>query len=225
MKPQLLRLGEGAHPVVVVDGMTGRADAVVGIAAAMAPLPRVAGSHYPGLRRVIDERDADGFAYVRQLLEDAAQFIAGAFDIDRFDLVEASFSMVTTAPDRLSPAQRAPHFDSTDAKHIAAIHYLRGTDASGTAFFRHRATGIERIDAGNVDSYVIAARGEAVVRHGYAQGSDDHYKEIGRVEGVPDRLVLYRGGLLHSGVIPPGLPLDDDPRTGRLTANYFLQGA
>ncbi|VXC92365.1 DUF6445 family protein [Sphingomonas sp. AX6] len=225
MKPQLLRLGEGAHPVVVVDDMTGRAEAVVDLAAALAPFPHAARSYYPGLRRVIDERDTDAFGYVRKLLEDAAPFIAGAFDIDRFDLVEASFSMVTAAGHALAPAQRAPHFDSTDPNHIAAIHYLRGTEASGTAFFRHRATGIERVEAGNVDRYVATARGEATTRHGYAQGSDDHYEEIGRVEGVRDRIVLYRGGLLHSGVIPPDLPLSGDPRTGRLTANYFLQGA
>lgn len=225
MQPQLLRLGDGAHPVVIVDGMTARADAVVDLAAAMAPLPRAQGSYYPGLRRVIDERDTEAFAYVRSLLNDAAQFIAGAFDIDRFDLVEASFSVVTTEPHALSPVQRAPHFDSTDPNHIAAIHYLRGTDASGTAFFRHRATGIERIDAANVERYVGAARGEAASRHGYARGSDDHYEEIGRIDGIVDRLVLYRGGLLHSGVIPPDLPMSADPRTGRLTANYFLQGA
>lgn len=225
MQPQLLRLGEGAHPVVIVDGMTGRADAVVDLAAAMAPLPRAERSYYPGLRRVIDERDGDAFAYVRSLLEDAAQFIAGAFDIERFDLVEASFSMVTTASHALSPVQRAPHFDSTDPRHIAAIHYLSGTQSSGTAYFRHRASGIERVEASNVDRYVAAARGEAGMRTGYATGSDDHYEEIGRADGIPDRLVLYRGGLLHSGLIPDGLPLSDDPRTGRLTANYFLQGA
>lgn len=225
MQPQLLRLGNGAHPVVVIDGMTGRAGAVVDLAAAMAPLPRAQGSYYPGLRRVIDERDGDAFGYVRSLLTDAAQFIAGAFDINRFDLVEASFSVVTTDPGALSPVQRAPHFDSTDPRHIAAIHYLRGTDTGGTAFFRHRATGIERVDAANVDRYVGAARSEAGSRHGYARGSDNHYEQIGHVEGIVDRLVLYRGGLLHSGIIPPDLPMSADPRSGRLTANYFLQGA
>ena len=48
---------------------------------------------------------------------------------------------------------------------------------------------------------------------------------IGEVEARPDRLVLYRGRLLHSGVIPAPQALSDDPKTGRLTINMFLRGA
>ena len=44
------------------------------------------------------------------------------------------------------------------------------------------------------------------------------------VEGVPDRLVIYRGNLLHSGIIPTDMPMSDHPRTGRLTANLFVKG-
>ena len=46
----------------------------------------------------------------------------------------------------------------------------------------------------------------------------------GIVEGVADRLVIYRGSLLHSGIIAPGTPLSADPRHGRLTANLFVLG-
>ena len=44
----------------------------------------------------------------------------------------------------------------------------------------------------------------------------------GAVEARPDRLVLYRGRLLHSGVIPEGASLSSDPAEGRLTINMFL---
>jgi hypothetical protein len=44
------------------------------------------------------------------------------------------------------------------------------------------------------------------------------------VEAVPDRMLIYHGSLLHSGVIPPGMLLTEDPREGRLTANLFLLG-
>ena len=36
--------------------------------------------------------------------------------------------------------------------------------------------------------------------------------------------VLYRGALLHSGIIPPDAVLSSDPRKGRLTANLFGRG-
>ena len=55
-------------------------------------------------------------------------------------------------------------------------------------------------------------------------GSNEYFEQIGMVEAVPDRMLIYHGSLLHSGVIPPGMPLTEDPREGRLTANLFLYG-
>ena len=43
-------------------------------------------------------------------------------------------------------------------------------------------------------------------------------------EALPDRMIIYQGSLLHSGIIPPGMPLSADPREGRLTANIFVRG-
>ena len=40
---------------------------------------------------------------------------------------------------------------------------------------------------------------------------------------MPDRLVIYRGALLHSGIIPNGMKFSADPRQGRLTANLFIR--
>ena len=39
---------------------------------------------------------------------------------------------------------------------------------------------------------------------GYIHGSDEFFEQIGAVEAVPDRLIIYQGSLLHSGIIPPG---------------------
>jgi len=59
---------------------------------------------------------------------------------------------------------------------------------------------------------------------GYFHGSDELYEQIGAVEAVPDRMIIFQGSLLHSGIIPPDMPLTDDPRQGRLTANIFVRG-
>ena len=221
MTPELHRIGEGQSPVVVIDRFTGTVDDIVSMAAAMAPFPSAAGSYYPGLRQSIGPK-VPAFAYVERMLEAAAPFIGGAFDVDGFDLIEASFSMVTTPPASLSPPQRAPHFDSTAPNHIAVLHYLCETE--GTAFYRQRATGIEIVDQANVETFVDAARRTAALASGYILGSDPHYEQIGQVRGLRDRLVIYRGSTLHSGIIPPGTTLSADPRTGRLTANIFVRG-
>lgn len=226
MRPRLLKVGSAQQPVVVVDEAVGDVSAVVELAAAMAPFPRIAGNYYPGLRRVIDPSDGAAFDYVERLLERSAQFVAGAFDVDRFALLEASFSMVTEEPAALHPAQRAPHFDSTDPNYVAVLHYLNVPGESGTAFFRQRSTGIDQVTEANVARFVATAQAEArqqPAAAGYIQGSDDHFELIEQVEAAPDRLLIYRGSMLHSGIIPPDMNRSADPRLGRLTTNIFIR--
>ena len=228
MKPELRRFGTSQSPVVVIDEFSGDWEGAARLADALAPFPPVAQhSYYPGVRRVIGRADVEADAYVERTCREAAQFIAGAFEVDGFDLVEASFSIVSAQPTDLQPAQRAPHFDSTDQLYFALLHYLRVPEATGTAFYRQRATGIERVTDENVDAFVATARQAAAVLPedaGYIVGSDDAYEQIGAIEAVPDRLLIYQGSLLHSGIIPNGMTLSADPRQGRLTANLFVRG-
>lgn len=192
---------------------------IVAIADAMAPFPP-APNNYPGHRRIIAEGDVAAFAYVRALLEAASPYLAGAFDLDHFALVEASFSLVTTPADRLTPVQCAPHFDGPDADLLAVLHYLSPTE--GTAFFRHRDSGIERVSADWLDAYVAAMQ-RKTPHPGYVFGSTATHEEIGRVEGLVGRLVAYPVNLLHSGLIPPGFAGSVRPSEGRLTCNMFLR--
>jgi len=222
MKPALRRFGRGQHPVVVLDEFTGNPDAIVEIAAALAPFPQNQDSFFPGRRRYITREDVAAFAYATAVLQTVGPFIGGAFNYDSYDWVEASFSMVATPPDKLAPAQRAPHFDSADPADLAVLHYLRDTE--GTAFYRHRETGIEQVDAANSDLFIAHARPAALNAQGYIHDSDGDYERIGHVEGIADRLIIYRGSLLHSGIIPPGSVLSADPRKGRLTTNLFVYG-
>jgi len=222
MTPALRRVGQGRHPVLVVDNVTGDVGRVVEIAAALAPFPQNQDSFYPGARRYILKEDEAAFAYAVRLLRAVGPFIVGAFGFDSFDWTEASFSMVTRPPDQLTPPQRVPHFDSSDPADLAVLHYL--SDTEGTAFYRHRPTGIEQVDDDNRASFIRHSRPAALAASGYIHGSDRDYERIGHVEGMADRVVVYRGSLLHSGIIPPGASLSEDPRRGRLTANLFVYG-
>jgi len=227
VKPELRRFGNSESPVVVVDDFSGDAERIARIAEALGSFPLVSGGYYPGVRRVITEADTYAWTYVRRACEGAAQFIAGAFDVDGFELIEGSFSMVTSEPSALRPPQRAPHFDSTDQKYYALLHYLRIPEGSGTAFYRQRSTGFERITEANVDRFVRMAETEAAQLRpdsGYINGSDAYFEQIGAIEAVPDRMIIYQGSLLHSGIIPPGMSFSADPKEGRLTANIFVRG-
>ncbi|MEG3181566.1 DUF6445 family protein [Sphingomonas sp. LT1P40] len=222
MKPALHRFGSSGSPVVVVDAVTGNLREIVDIAAALAPFP-VSQTYYPGLRRIFDEADNAAMAYADALLEAAAPYIGGAFDAESFDLVEASFSIVTTHPTALGGPQRVPHFDSTDPNYLALLHYLGDTPDTGTAFYRQQSTGIELVTEANLPAFVEAAKADSAAMTGYINASNARYAQTGRVEAVPDRLVIYRGAQLHSGIIPPNMTISEDPRRGRLTANLFVR--
>jgi hypothetical protein len=222
MRSELILVGAGRHPLVVVDDFGGNARAVE-IASAMAPFPPAA-NYYPGLRRIIRPQDEAAAAYVAATLERAARFIVSGFDLDFFELLEASFSIVTAPPETLSPAQRAPHFDSTDPDYLAVLHYLGGTERTGTAFYRQRSTGIEAVTEANRPDFLKAHRDEDTQPSGYFAGSNAVFEQTHAIEGVPGRLIVYRGCMLHSGVIPSDLDFEPDPQRGRLTANFFIQG-
>ncbi len=218
---ELHRLGREGQPLVVIDDFSGQLAALreAGAAAQYAP----AGAYYPGLRAAADPAYLD---LRRDLLVDVMH---RAFGLQRSLHCEAAaFSLVTRAPGDLSPDQRVPHHDHGGPGLIALMHYLCGPQSGGTAFYRHRRTGFESITPERMDAFAAALKDDAR-EYGpppprYCHGDSDAYEMLHEVEARPDRLILYRGQVLHSGVIPDPAALSDDPRQGRLTINMFFQG-
>lgn len=106
-------------------------------------------------------------------------------------------TMLTTPPSQLWDVQRIPHFDSVDEDFIALLHYV--TNCEGTAYYRHRQTGLEIMTTDTVDQYVAAAR-ECTARAtaDYIRESSDDFEQIGMVSGAARRMIAYPGKLLHS---------------------------
>lgn len=214
-------VGNSRTPVLTIDRIGPDPLEIIRLAEAVVPFPP-ATNNYPGLRRILGPGDKAARDYVTGLLDDAASFIGGAFDVDSFDLVEASFSMVTIPPEWLAPVQRLPHFDSVDDDLLALLHYV--TPCEGTAFYRHVASGLELVTPNTVDGFIaLARRDAAAVGARYIAHGDHAFEQIGHIDGLPGRLVAYPGRLLHSGLIPDGFSFCDRPASGRLTTNIFLR--
>lgn len=217
---QILTFGTEQEPVVVIDGFSSDPQRLRAAAAGLSFERR--GPHYPGIRASADPsylREQAGF--LRHVLTEVFGVSNGA------GLVECNFSLVTTEPQELTVIQRLPHFDSTDRGRFALLHYLDDGNSGGTAFFRHRATGFETITADRLDAYNSALKEEAgrlgLPPARYIRGDTSQFEQIGQIEAQTNRLAIYRGCTLHSGIIPDGFAFDPDPRTGRLTVNTFLQ--
>ena len=207
---------------MVIDGFSG----VVGtlLEAAYAAQYQHAGASYPGIRSWADPSYLDRRrGLMMQIMQQVFGFSKGV----RLDA--STFSLVTTDQGELSPLQRIPHYDHAGGEVIAVMHYLLGPETGGTAFYRHRRTGFETITPAREAVYNAALaqdeREFGMPPARFCYGNTDWFEMIDEVEPVPDRLVLYRGRQLHSGVIPDPAALSPDPRKGRLTINMFLIGA
>lgn len=228
MIPARLHVGHSQTVALTIDGFAMPAmdapaslDAIRAIAAQLAPYPPQQRT-YPGLRRVITGADQAACRYLAHLLQATAPLIGAAYDWPGFAVTEASFSLMTAAPDALAPQQRTPHFDTPDPDVVAMLHYLAPT--AGTGFYRHRATGIEVVTPGNVAHYTATARAELAARPaGYITHSDAHYELITPIEGRANRIVFYPSALLHSALMTDDTARDADPMTGRLTTVVFLR--
>jgi len=223
-------VGHEKNRVIVVDDFMDHPEALVRQAEAMAPFPDETVTYYPGVRRRISQDDPETARYMLGALKALAPMIQQVFGIRGFVPAEASFSMVTTPPQQLNIDQRVPHYDAADPSYFAVLHYL-SPDAEtkgGTSFYRHRKTGFERISPDRVERYYLTRRAEmmyAEPKPEYFRESDDHFERIARFEARFNRLLIYRGSLLHSGDIPDNFNFSSDPGEGRLTCNIFFQEA
>jgi len=220
-RPRITACGIGREgtPLVTIDGFSPDPDALR--SAALEARFETAGHHYPGIRAALP---ADYLRDQLPLITRAVREIFGRYG--KVEVIDASFSMVTTRPEALSVQQRVPHCDAFTADRIALIHYLSPGDCDGTAFFRHRATGFETIDEGRRPAYFEELDKE--LRDGEAPAaayiSDDsaQFERIWLAEGSYNRALLYPSFLLHSGAITSDTALSPDPATGRLTVTAFL---
>ena len=214
-------MGREGQPLVIIDGFCGQPERLLemGYRADYQP----GGASYPGIRAWCEPNYLD----LRRPL--MAQVMQRVFGIRRGITCEAStFSIVTTPPEGLAPLQRIPHYDHASGELIAVMHYLQGPETGGTAFYRHRRTGFETIPEEREDAYNAALaqdeREYGMPDAAYWHGDGNRFELVEEVEARPDRMILYRGRTLHSGVIPNPHNLSADPRQGRITVNMFLRG-
>lgn len=216
---QIKQFGNEKEPIVIIDHFSGQVQYLLSLAINARYKP--AGVGYPGIRA-----NADSFylGIRRQLL---SEIMMQVFGFKRGANCEScTFSMVTTPPDELEPAQRMPHYDDAGEHVLAALHYLKGEETRGTSFYRHRRTSFETVTPERADLYRQALSADdkeyGPPESGYMYGDTARFEMIGDIPAKPDRMLIYRGRTLHSGSITPSFEPIADPAIGRVTINTFL---
>lgn len=215
---RLRKVGAEQQPLLVVDDVLADPWAMVDAARA-ADFYRPPHTNYPGLNANLPE------AYYRTVVTALRGPIEAAFGVSAQAVLKffGFFALATTPASAATPVQTLPHLDAPDPGRLAMVHYFCQSDFGGTGFFRHQATGFESVDGARTDAYAAAVETElAQTRTTFAGADTPGYDLIEAVEPVFNRLILYRGHVLHAGLLGQGGGAAD-PATGRLTANGFIE--
>lgn len=217
---ELLELGAGTQPVAVIDGFASSPEHWRN--QSLGPGYAARGDFYPGQRRNVDP------AYFEDVGKRLGKIMRSAFGCSRSLRVErALYSIVDTNPADLSLAQRIPHFDNSAEDAFALVHYLSLGRYGGTAFYRHRSTGMSQIHASQHAEY-LEALGKDFATHGeprpsYIDGSTAIFEQIGRVDFANNRAAIYRANQLHCPIVPNDVQHLRGPTGGRLTIAVFFR--
>jgi hypothetical protein len=215
---RLRKVGVEQQPLLIVDDVLADPWAMVDAARA-AEFYRPPHTNYPGLNANLPE------AYYRTVVTALRGPIEAAFGVSSSAVLKffGFFALATTQASAATPVQTIPHLDAPDPSRLAMVHYVCQGDFGGTGFFRHDATGFESVDASRTHAYAAAVEAElAQDRRTFAGAETPGYALIDQVEPAFNRLILYRGHVLHAGLLGQGGGAAD-PATGRLTANGFIE--
>lgn len=213
-------IGNTRSPVIVIENAWPDPQSLVDMAAAKHDYS-LRSFYYPGIRSSATPDYANAItAQFESLIRDTFNFA------EKITITDSTFSLVATPASKLVPFQRVPHFDSTDANRLALLHYLCGPEHGGTSFYRHRGSGIEEVTADNHKDYINAVNTEVktlgMPPPQFIDGDTAMFERIARYDCKFNRVLIYRGRMLHSVNMPITETPDTDPRSGRLTVNTFL---
>ncbi|MFA6220261.1 MAG: DUF6445 family protein [Erythrobacter sp.] len=219
---EVLSIGDDCRPIAIVDGLAQAPhrwrDEAVGDGYAYR------GDFYPGRRRPV------GPAYFGDTGKRLGAVMRSVFGCTRSLSVDrALYSIVSTDPADLALAQRVPHIDDCAPDSYAMVHYLSHGAFGGTAFFRHRRSGLAQVPAERHAEYIDALDADLAMggepAPGYIDGTTALFEQLSSVEFAYNRAVIYRGNLLHCSIVPPGIDHPDDAATGRLTIAAFFRAS
>ena len=212
-------IGKERNPVVIIDDFAPDLQAMRAEARNLNFVP-VPDQYYPGSRA---EAPSSYFDEVGPKIKAA---LGEFYGCKHLQVQRILYSLASTLTTELRPEQRLPHYDTLFENYYAAVHFLCPKEFGGTAFFRHRATGFETINAARHAAYAENLETEIAALHdaapAYPTGDNSAFEHLATIDAHPNRVVLFRGNSFHSGAVSNTLALPSDPMTGRLTVVSFL---
>ncbi|XPF95504.1 DUF6445 family protein [Colwellia sp. RE-S-Sl-9] len=225
-KPSHFFIGDENTPIFILDDILLDTSAAIieAQSANYIQQKNVDGTYYPGVRADV------GGDYGMTILKAIQSIFYSFYQVPKnLTLIPKSgqYSLLTQSERELDLLQCLPHYDNKNQYSFAVLHYLNPGEFGGTGFYRHRPTGYENITQRRKSSYISAAQkyidNNGLPTQKYFTHSDEHYELLKKVDYKANRLLIYPASVLHSIFIEnPEHDVNDDPATGRLTANFFI---
>lgn len=225
-KNTLLQVGDEKTPVIIIDDFLVTTSQAIKEAVHSKYLAGKAhNNYYPGVCSPV------GSDYGMAVLNAIAPIFYQALKVPRELTLypkDGRYSLLAQEEKDLDLLQCIPHFDNNLKYSFAVMHYLNAGDFGGTAIYRHKPTGYENITEQRKPHYLAQAQAfintNGNPQQKYFTDSTSHYELIEVIEYKANRLVIYPSTLLHSAYIKQPLhDVNNDPKTGRLTANIFIE--
>ena len=221
---KVITIGNEKTPLLVIDNFANNLEELIALAGNSEEFSQQASDFYPGIRKKMPESYGDQLSHLYHSI------VSSNFNIKQTTQAKtilSAFSITTTTPNKLKPIQMVPHFDSTTNSQFAVIHYLCDQIHGGTSFYRHKATGFERITEQRIAQYGQLLKQQAVaeklhLKAQYIEGDTALFQRVYSVEAKMNRAIIYPSNLLHSGNIRQISDLSSCPKNGRLTVNSFI---
>lgn len=223
----IYKVGREQTPIFVIDNFLQNCSVAIQEATNLAYSSdkQKVGAYYPGIRAPVG---ADyGMAVLRHCQGIFYRFFNVPQSLGLYPL-NGSYSLLTTPAHKLSPLQCIPHYDNNHPFSFAMLHYLNKGEFGGTGFYRHKPTEFENITQTRKTAYLRSAK-QFLDKHGEPQPSymtetNEHFDLMLKIDYKPNRLVMYPASLLHSAYVAnPQVDVNPDPKTGRLSANFFVE--
>jgi len=217
------RIGFERQPVLMIDSFMPEPAELVAYGKGADSFRASPHDYYPGVRKPTPpEYAADLCATYAKLLREVF-----AFGETAPRTLLSALSITTTEPNKLRPIQRLPHFDTSDPRQLAVVHYLCDAHHGGTSFYRHRKTGYETISQDRLKGYAELLKQQVMTEYDppprYMDGDNPLFERVASFEAQFNRALIYPGNLLHSGNIQQLTTEVHCVRTARLTVNTFLR--
>ena len=225
-KNTLLHVGSEKTPVIIIDDfLMDTSEAVNEAINSQFIAGKGHNNYYHGVRAPV------GSGYGMTVLNAIAPIFYNVLKVPN-DLTltpkDGNYSLLTQHEERMELLQCIPHFDNNFMYSFAVLHYLNPGKFGGTGIYRHKPTGYENITEQRKENYLSQAQAfidtNGNPEKKYFTESTEHYELLEVIEYKENRLVIYPSTLLHSAYINNPLhDVNNDPKTGRLTANIFIE--